>query len=201
MNHPVNLPLSEADLRALRTGDELALSGPAFTVRDATCLRLLQEARAQGSLPSGLAGQLLCYLGPTPAAAGRPHGAAGPTTARRMDRATLELAGYGIRATFGKGERSAEIRTACREQGMVYLIGIGGAAALAATHIVASELIAYPELGPEALYRLELKDFPALVAYDTCGGDLYTQGLADFRAQYPVQPPAVQVAAQEAADV
>ncbi|MCL2655153.1 MAG: fumarate hydratase C-terminal domain-containing protein [Coriobacteriia bacterium] len=174
MRH-VSLPFSPEDLRALRAGDELLLSGPAFTARDATCLRLRQEARAQQRLPYGLAAQLICFIGPTPPAAGRPHGAAGPTTARRMDRATVELAPYGLAATFGKGERSEVVRRACVDCGMVYLVGIGGAAALAALHITASEVVAYPELGPEALRRLELDEFPAFVAYDTCSGDLYQE--------------------------
>ncbi|MCL2332989.1 MAG: fumarate hydratase C-terminal domain-containing protein [Actinomycetia bacterium] len=175
MPRRVDLPLSPELTRELRAGDELLLCGPAFAARDATCLRLLDEARACGGAPFGLAGQLLCFIGPTPAAAGRPHGAAGPTTARRMDRATLELARFGLTATFGKGERSAELRAACREQGCVYLVGIGGAAALAALHITASEVVAWPELGPEALRRLTLADFPAFVAYDTHGGDIYQQ--------------------------
>ncbi|MCL2881807.1 MAG: fumarate hydratase C-terminal domain-containing protein [Coriobacteriia bacterium] len=176
MTRPINLPFTEGDLRSLRAGDELRLSGPAFMVRDATCMRLLQEARSQQALPYGLSASLLCYIGPTPSVAGRPHGAAGPTTARRMDRATIELARFGgLAATFGKGERSEEFRQACAGQGMVYLVGIGGAAALAATHITASEVIAYPELGPEALRRIELDEFPAFVAYDTCGGDLYQE--------------------------
>jgi tartrate/fumarate subfamily iron-sulfur-dependent hydro-lyase beta chain len=172
----VDLPLSPELTRELRAGDELLLSGPAASARDATCLRLLEEARVCGELPFGLAGQLLCFIGPTPPAAGRPHGAAGPTTARRMDRATVELAHYGLTVTFGKGERSGEVRAACRELGMVYLVGIGGAAALAALHITASEVVAYPELGPEALRRFELDDFPAFVAYDTHGGDIYQGG-------------------------
>jgi len=180
----INLPFSKGDLRDLRAGEELFLTGPAFTVRDATCLRLLEEARAQQSLPYELAGQLLCYIGPTPPAAGRPHGAAGPTTARRMDRATIELANYGLAATFGKGERSEALRQACRERPMIYLVGIGGAAALAATHITVSEVVAYPELGPEALRRIELEGFPVFVAYDTQGGDLYQEGPAAHRAQY-----------------
>ena len=173
MPRRIKLPFSAEELRGLRAGEELLLSGPAFTARDATCQRLLEEARAAGELPFGLASQLICYIGPTPAAAGRPHGAAGPTTARRMDRATVELARFGLAATFGKGERSEELRRACSEQGMVYLTGIGGAAALAARCITASEVVAWPELGPEALRRIELADFPVFVAYDTCGGDIF----------------------------
>ena len=190
MARRVSLPFSRDERCALRAGEELLVSGPAFTVRDATCLRLLEEARAERRLPFGLAGQLLCFIGPTPPVAGRPHGAAGPTTARRMDRATVELARFGLAATFGKGERSEEVRRACREHEMLYLIGIGGAAALAAQHIVASEVIAWPELGPEALRRIELDDFPAWVAYDTCGGDLYREGPAAHRARYHGAPPA-----------
>ncbi|MCL2332052.1 MAG: dTMP kinase [Actinomycetia bacterium] len=175
MSRSITLPFSPDELRSLRAGEELLLTGPAFTVRDATCARLLEEARVSGELPYGLAGELICFIGPTPPAAGRPHGAAGPTTARRMDRATLELARYGLTATFGKGERSEVVRHACAEQGMVYLIGIGGAAALAAQHITASEIVAYPDLGPESLRRIELEDFPVIVAYDTQAGDLYAR--------------------------
>jgi len=102
-----------------------------------------------------------------------------------MDRATRELARYGLAATFGKGERSEELWQACRDHAMIYLVGIGGAAALAALHITASEVVAYPELGPEALRCIELDDFPAFVAYDTVGGDLYQEGPAEHRARYP----------------
>jgi tartrate/fumarate subfamily iron-sulfur-dependent hydro-lyase beta chain len=174
----VQLPLSDEVIASLRAGDELRLSGPVFTARDATHVRLLDYCEVHGELPSYLKGQALFYIGPTPARAGRVHGAAGPTTARRMDAATIKLAPYGIAATFGKGKRSSELAQACQDYKMLYFCGVGGAAALMAQHIASSEVVAFEELGTEALRKLELKDFPAFVALDTFGGDLYAEVLA-----------------------
>ncbi len=171
---PVRLPASREALAGLRAGDPVTLSGPVFTARDATHARLLAEVRERGGeLPYGLAGQTLFYAGPTPPAAGRPAGAVGPTTAKRMDAATPELLAAGIVATIGKGPRSGEVVAACVEHGAVYFAAVGGAAALLATHVTSAEAIAYPELGTEALVRLELAEFPAFVAIDTLGADLY----------------------------
>ena len=176
----LTLPLSKEDLAQLRAGDAVTLSGPIFTARDAGHQRLLECLEQEGQLPFDLQGQSIFYAGPTPAAAGRPLGAVGPTTASRMDFATPQLYRAGIVATLGKGTRSAAVRDACRENGCVYFVAVGGAAALLATHVVSSQVIAWDDLGTEALRRLELEAFPAFVGIDTQGCDLYQQ-VADLK--------------------
>lgn len=175
----LDLPASRQALAALRVGDEVALYGPAFTARDATHERLAAELAHDGGLPYGLAGQALFYAGPTPPAAGRPAGAIGPTTARRMDAYTPTLLEAGIAVTIGKGARSSAVIEACREHGAVYLAAVGGAAALLARHVTELEVVAYPELGTEALARVALEGFPAFVAIDTMGRDLYAEARAE----------------------
>ena len=167
------LPLDRALLRELRIGQEVRLSGPIYTMRDAGHARALEALQATGELPYGLAGQTLFYAGPTPAAAGRPLGSVGPTTSSRMDFATPALMDAGIAACLGKGKRSAEVVEACVRNGAVYFACVGGIAALLAKHVVSSELVAWEDLGTEALRLLMLDDFPAFVAVDSAGGDLY----------------------------
>ena len=169
----LQLPLSREDLAALRIGDEVRLSGPIYTMRDAGHQRALDFLQDTGRLPFGLEGQTLFYAGPTPAAAGRPLGSVGPTTASRMDFATPQLMDAGIVATVGKGKRNAAVTDACKRTGGVYFAAVGGIAALLASAVESSEIIAWEDLGTEALRRLELKDFPVFVAIDTQGNDLY----------------------------
>jgi tartrate/fumarate subfamily iron-sulfur-dependent hydro-lyase beta chain len=179
----IDLPADAETLAGLVAGDEVALSGPVYTARDATHARILAELERDGRLPYGLAGQTLFYAGPTPARAGRPVGAVGPTTASRMDTHTPALMRAGIVATIGKGARSPEVLAACREAGGVYFAAVGGAAALLATHVESVEPVAYPELGTEALTRMVLRDLPAFVATDARGGDLYADAPAQWRAE------------------
>lgn len=169
----VTLPEESAALRALPAGTPVLLSGTVFVARDATHELIAADLARDGALPHGLAGQTLLYAGPTPPAAGRPVGSVGPTTARRMDSWTPALLAAGIVATIGKGARSEEVRRACLAQGAVYLATVGGAAALLATRVRSAETVAYPELGTEALVRMTLEDFPAWVAIDAKGHDLY----------------------------
>ena len=169
----LSLPLDRETLRGLRIGQEVRLSGPVYTMRDAGHARALEALRDTSELPFGLAGQTLFYAGPTPAAAGRPLGAVGPTTASRMDFATPALMDAGIAACIGKGKRAPEVVEACARDGCVYFCCVGGIAALLATHVTSSETVAWEDLGTEALRRLELDDFPAFVAVDARGGDLY----------------------------
>lgn len=178
----VDLPASRELLRTLRAGDEVVLYGPVFTARDATHERLLAELSAGGQLPFGLEGQTLFYAGPTPPAAGRPAGAVGPTTARRMDFATPALLGAGIVATIGKGVRSEAVRQACVATSSVYFAAVGGAAALLATYVASATPVAWDDLGTEALVRMELSGMPAFVAIDTLGQDLYAQAPEAWRA-------------------
>lgn len=169
----ITLPLDSNVAAQLRAGDHVELNGPVFTARDATHMRLVSDLEESGKLPFDLEGQLLFYAGPTPARAGRPHGAVGPTTAKRMDKASLPLLDAGIAATLGKGTRTEELKDACKKHQTVYFGAVGGAAALLAKHIISATPVAYDDLGTEALVKLELKDFPAFVAIDSQGNDLY----------------------------
>jgi len=177
----IQLPVSREALAELRAGDEVRLSGPVFTARDATHGRLLEALERDGVLPFELAGQTLFYAGPTPAAAGRPAGAVGPTTAKRMDAATPALLEAGIVATIGKGERGQAVREACVATGSVYFAAVGGAAAMLATFVTAVEPIAWDDLGTEALVCMQLEEFPVFVAIDSSGADLYAQAAAEWR--------------------
>lgn len=169
----LTLPLDKAALAGLRAGDAVTLTGSLYTLRDAGHLRLLEELHATGELPYGLSGQAIFYAGPTPSAAGRPFGAVGPTTASRMDFAAPELYDAGIVATVGKGVRAQAVKDACVRNGAVYFITVGGAAAYLAKCVVASDVLAYDDLGTEALRRIEVRDFPAFVGVDVRGRDAY----------------------------
>jgi len=179
----IDLPVSRDTLASLRAGDEVRLFGPVFTARDAGHERLIEALAVTGEWPFGLAGQTLFYAGPTPAIDGYPAGSVGPTTAKRMDAATPELLRAGIVAAIGKGSRADDVRAAFAETGSVYFAAVGGAAALLGAHVIAAEPVAWPELGTEALVRLTLSDFPAFVAIDTNGIDLYANAPAEWRAQ------------------
>lgn len=179
----LTLPADRAALAALRAGDEVLLSGTVFTARDATHEHIAAALAADGVLPFGLAGQTLFYAGPTPARTGWPAGSVGPTTAKRMDAWTPDLLAAGIAAMIGKGARSEDVRRACVEHGAVYFAAVGGAAALLGTHVREAELVAWPELGTEALVRLTLVDFPAFVAIDTTGGDLYASAPHEWQTE------------------
>ncbi|WP_181448349.1 fumarate hydratase [Dissulfurirhabdus thermomarina] len=170
----VRLPLDAGTARGLRAGDRLLLTGPLYTGRDQTHRRLVELLDRGEPLPVDLRGQLLYYVGPSPAPPGAVVGSAGPTTSYRMDAYTPRLLeAAGIRATMGKGRRSPEVREAHRRHGAVYLATLGGAGAELARRIRACEVAAFPELGPEALFRMEVEDFPAVVIDDTAGGDYY----------------------------
>jgi fumarate hydratase subunit beta len=179
----VELPVSRATLARLAAGDEVRLSGPVYTARDAGHERLLVALAETGTLPFGLAGQTLFYAGPTPAVDNYPAGSVGPTTAKRMDAATPTLLRAGIVAAVGKGSRSEEVRAAFAETGSVYFAAVGGAAALLGAHVIAAEPVAWPELGTEALVRLTLADFPVFVAIDATGEDLYATAPTEWRAE------------------
>ncbi len=177
------LPATRDTLAGLRAGDEVVLTGPVYTARDATHARLVADTGAHGGVvPYGLDGQTLFYAGPTPPAAGRPAGSVGPTTAKRMDAWTPTLLKAGIVAVIGKGARSVEVRDAIAATGSVYFAAVGGSAALLATKVRSIEPVAYPELGTEALVRMELQQFPVVVAIDTLGNDLYASAAGHWRA-------------------
>ena len=174
-------PLSEADVVGLRAGQQVLLNGVVYTARDAAHKRMIEALERGEELPFDVRGQVIYYVGPTPAPPGRVIGSAGPTTAGRMDRYAPALLERGLRGMIGKGPRSAEVKAAIQQHKAVYFGGIGGAGALLAQHIVASELIAYEDLGTEAIRRLEVRNFPVVVINDCHGGDAYAEGRERWR--------------------
>lgn len=169
----LHLPFAESDLAGLSAGDLVSLTGTLYTGRDQTHRRLCELLDNGQPLPVDLNGQLLYYVGPTPAKPGQVIGAAGPTTSYRMDAYTPRLLALGLKATLGKGARSQEVRESMRVHGAVYLATIGGAGALLSKCIKRCELIAFADAGAEALFRLEVEGFPAVVINDQAGRDFY----------------------------
>jgi fumarate hydratase subunit beta len=166
-------PLAESDVRALKAGDEVAVCGLVYTARDMAHKRLCAALDEGQELPIDLNGTIIYFVGPTPARPGAVIGAAGPTTSSRMDPFSPRLMAHGLRATTGKGYRGSEVRQALQEHGAVHLATLGGAGALLSKHIISAEVVAYEDLGTEAIRRLEVVDFPAVVAYDAAGGSVY----------------------------
>jgi len=167
------LPLTAEVLGELRAGDMISLTGTLYTGRDQTHRRLCALLDEGRDLPVDLNGQLLYYVGPTPARPGQAVGSAGPTTSYRMDAYTPRLLELGLKGTMGKGPRSAEVRAALEKHGAIYLASIGGAGALLSKCITKSELVAFEDAGPEALFRFEVEKFPAVVINDVQGNDYY----------------------------
>ncbi len=167
-------PLTEAEVRELKAGDNVLLSGTIYTGRDAAHARLVEAVEAEKELPMDLDGQVIYYVGPAPAKPGQVIGSAGPTTSYRMDPfAPTLIREQGLRGMIGKGDRSDEVVEAMKEEGAVYLAAIGGAAALIAQRIKEAEVIAYDDLGTEAVRRLKVEDLPLIVAIDSDGTSLY----------------------------
>ncbi|GLZ45234.1 fumarate hydratase [Actinomycetospora sp. NBRC 106375] len=177
----LSLPLDAEAIRALHSGDSVLLSGPLVTGRDAAHERFARAVEGGERLPFDPAGETLYFVGPTPARPGHAIGAAGPTTASRMDAWSPLLVERGLRGMIGKGRRSETVKESMLEHGCVYFGAIEGTAALLSQCITASEVIAYEDLGAEAVRRLEVRDFPALVVNDLHGGDLYRDGPARWR--------------------
>ncbi|AQS59250.1 Fe-S-containing hydro-lyase [Desulforamulus ferrireducens] len=169
-------PLSGEITTNLRIGQQVLINGVIYTARDAAHKRLVELLDQGKELPIELEGQIIYYVGPSPAPPGRVIGSAGPTTAGRMDAYAPRLIEQGLKGMIGKGARSAAVVEAMKKHGAVYFAAIGGAAALISRCIVESEVVAYPDLGPEAIHRLVVKDFPAIVVNDAYGGDLYQEG-------------------------
>ncbi len=176
MEKKIRLPLTDETIAGLRAGDNLLLTGTLYVARDAAHKRLV-EALAQGKpLPFDIAGQTIYYMGPSPARPGQVIGAAGPTTSGRMDAYAPMLLERGLKGMIGKGMRSQKIKDAIIKHRAVHMAAIGGAGALLSRQIKKSELVAYEELGAEAVLRLEVEDFPVTVINDIYGGDLYIEG-------------------------
>ena len=172
----LQLPLTDRQLRDLKAGDHIALTGTIYTARDMAHKRLCKAIDESKPLPFDLQGQTIYFVGPTPARPNRVIGAAGPTTSSRMDAFSPKLIAAGLRIMIGKGYRGLEVRKALKKFGAVHLATIGGAGALLSKHISAAEVIAYEELGTEAIRKLQVVDFPAVVAYDSCGNSVYKEG-------------------------
>ncbi|MEK6791024.1 MAG: Fe-S-containing hydro-lyase [Deltaproteobacteria bacterium] len=183
MSEPVRItpPLSDADVLSLKAGDKVLITGVMYTARDAAHKRLIELLDRGEKLPFDIKGQIIYYVGPTPAKPGAVIGSAGPTTSGRMDAYTPRLLDLGLKGMVGKGARSKEVLDAMSRNKAVYLAAVGGAAALIARSIKKAEIIAYEDLGPEAIRRLEVLDFPAIVALDATGGDLFKQGVEKYR--------------------
>lgn len=176
-------PLREEALARLRIGDKVLLSGEIYTGRDAAHKRLVEQLERGEPPPFPLEGAVIYYVGPAPAKPGMAIGPAGPTTSYRMDPYTPKLLERGLKGMIGKGNRGKEVREALKRHKAVYFISTGGAAALVAQRIKRAELVAYEDLGPEAIQRLEVEDFPVIVANDIYGGDIYEEGVKRFRKE------------------
>jgi fumarate hydratase subunit beta len=177
----LQIPTDKDTLRSLTAGEEVLLSGQVLTMRDAALKRLEGIVREGGKPPFDLAGQVVFYAGPTPPAAGRPAGAIGPTTSARMDHMLELLIEAGAAATLGKGPRSEEAVVLHRRYGLVYFAAVGGLAALYGGMVEDMETVAWEDLGPEAVHRVTLKDFPAVVAIDAAGRDYHSSQRASYR--------------------
>lgn len=173
-------PLGDDDVTALKAGDNLLISGVIYTARDAAHKKLVELMDKGEPLPVDLQGQIIYYVGPTPARPGQVIGSAGPTTSGRMDAYTPKMLQQGMKACIGKGSRNAAVKEALQEHRGLYLAAVGGAGALLSKRITACEVVAYPELGAEAIHRLEVEDFPATVINDAYGNDLYAEGAKKY---------------------
>jgi len=175
-------PLTDEIVAALHAGDAVEITGTVFVGRDAAHRRMIEALDRGESLPFDPRGQIIYYMGPSPAPPGRPIGSAGPTTSGRMDAYTTRLLEAGLKGMIGKGNRSQDVREAIVKHRAVYFAATGGAAALIAQRIKKAETVAYPELGAEAVLKLEVEDFPVIVVNDMYGGDAYEEGKARYRS-------------------
>ncbi len=182
MEYKLTVPCTAADLAPLRAGDTVLLSGIVYTARDQAHKRMMEALDAGQQLPFDLAGSAIYYVGPTPERPGQVIGSAGPTTSGRMDAMSSRLLDLGNKVMIGKGKRDAAVKEAVRRNGAVYLAALGGAGALMAQSVKSLEVIAWPDLGCEAVRRLTVVDMPLTVILDPVGGDLYESGPAAYLA-------------------
>ena len=180
MEYRIIEPFTKEKLEPLRAGDTVFLTGTIYTARDAAHKRLIEMIENQEPLPFEVKDAVIYYVGPTPEKPGNPIGAAGPTTSYRMDAYAPTLLDLGETAMIGKGQRSQEVKDAAIRNGAVYFAAIGGAGALMAQKVKSAEIVAFEDLGPEAVRRLQVEDFPVTVVLDSAGGDLYQEGRAAY---------------------
>ena len=181
MRKNITVPMTEEEARALKAGDSVLISGTVYTARDAAHKRMDETIKRGEKLPFDVKDNVIYYMGPSPARPGRAIGSAGPTTASRMDRYAPKLLDMGLRGMIGKGKRTDEVKEAVMRNGAVYFAAVGGAGALISKAIVSSEVIAYDDLGTEAIRKLEVRDFPAIVVMDSEGNDLYKTAPEEYR--------------------
>jgi len=171
----IELPLKEEDILTLKAGEWVELNGPCYSARDSAHERIFESLKRGEKLPIDLNGAVIYYMGPTPTPPGRIIGSCGPTTSERMDPFTPKLLSLGVKGFIGKGKRSIEVRNAIKEYRGIYFVTVGGAGAYFSQRIKKAKLIAYEDLGPEAIYYLELSHFPVMVAIDSFGEDFFNR--------------------------
>lgn len=181
MDRYVTAPFTAEDVADLRAGDYVYLTGTIYTARDAAHKRMYEALQKGESLPLDVQNNVIYYMGPSPAREGRPIGSAGPTTASRMDKYAPTLLDLGLKGMIGKGKRSVEVREAIVRNGAVYFAAVGGAGALLSKSIVESEVMAYDDLGTEAIRKLKVEKFPIIVVIDSQGNNLYETAIKEYR--------------------
>ena len=183
MNQNIQVPISKETAKTLRAGDYVYLTGTIYTARDAAHKRMQEALDAGQPLPISMEGHVIYYMGPSPAREGRPIGSAGPTTASRMDKYAPNLLDLGLGAMIGKGKRSQAVIDAIIRNGSVYFAAVGGAGALLSQRILSSEVVAYEDLGTEAIRKLEVRDFPVIVVIDCEGNNLYETAIKAYQKE------------------
>ena len=183
MEQHIQAPMSREDAKKLRAGDYVYITGTIYTARDAAHKRMQETLEKNEALPFEMASNLIYYMGPSPAREGRPIGSAGPTTASRMDKYAPTLLDMGLIGMIGKGKRSDAVKEAIVRNGAVYFAAVGGAGALLSKSITRSEVIAYDDLGTEAIRKLEVENFPVIVVIDTEGNNLYESAIEEYRCE------------------
>lgn len=173
MEKYISAPISEAAAGELEAGDYIYITGTIYTARDAAHKRMYEAMKKGENLPINLAGNILYYMGPSPAREGRPIGSAGPTTASRMDKYTPDFLAMGLKGMIGKGKRSEAVRESIALNHAVYFAAVGGAGALLSRSVKSSKVVAYEDLGTEAIRELQVENFPVIVVIDSMGNDLY----------------------------
>lgn len=181
MDRYLQVPFSTEEALQLKAGDYVYLTGTIYTARDAAHKRMYEALEGNLGLPLDVENNVIYYMGPSPAREGRPIGSAGPTTSSRMDKYAPSLLDMGLRGMIGKGKRSQGVKDAIVRNEAVYFAAVGGAGALLSRSIVSSEVIAYDDLGTEAIRKLEVKDFPVIVVIDSQGNDLYETAVSEYR--------------------
>ncbi len=181
MDRYINAPISDEDARSLKAGDYVYITGKIYTARDAAHLRMYEALQEGKELPIDMKNNIIYYMGPSPAREGRPIGSAGPTTSSRMDKYAPALLDLGLKGMIGKGKRSQAVKDAIVRNGAVYFAAVGGAGALLAQRIVKSTVIAYDDLGTEAIRELEVENFPVIVVIDSEGNDLYETATEQYK--------------------